>query len=285
MRIAAVTMVYNEPDYLPIWLRYYSGQVGAGNCFVIDHGTDDGSTNNLPGVNLTQLPRSPFDDTKRAGLVSTFVASLLQTYDAVIHTDVDEIVFADPRLHPSLASFCAANHLNVVTAHGFEIYQLRGSESAFDPARPVLAQRRWAGFSAAMCKPVLVRKPVTWAPGFHCTADPITVSHLYLFHLRWFDFAIALRRLARTRAQPWADPNAGGWQRLPDEEYEKAFIRFEATQRLEHCDFVPDHEPMLGMMAQVLESQIGRESHTYRIDLEIRGSALWRIPECFRGVF
>jgi hypothetical protein len=72
---------------------------------------------------------------------------------------------------------------------------------------------------------------------------------------------------------------------LPDEEYEKAFTRFEATQRQEHCDFAPDHEPMLGMMARVLESQIGRESHIYRIDLEIRGPALWRIPEAFRGVF
>jgi hypothetical protein len=136
-----------------------------------------------------------------------------------------------------------------------------------------------------MCKPVLVRKPVTWAPGFHCTTDPITFSDLYLFHLRWFDFAIALRRLARTRAQPWADATAGGWQRLPDEEYEKAFSRFEAMPRLEDCDFVPQHEPLLGMMGQFLASQIERQSETYRFDLNIRGSALWRIPECFRSVF
>jgi hypothetical protein len=285
MKIAAITMVYNEPDFLPIWVRHYAGQLGAANCFVIDHGTDDGSTGMHPDVTFIRLPRSPLDDTARAAQIGDIVASLLKIYDAVIHTDVDEIVFPDPRLHAGLPEFCAANRLAVVTAHGFDVFHLRKLEPPVDPARPVLAQRHFAGFSAAMCKPVLVRKPVRWAPGFHCTTDPVTFSDLYLFHLRWFDFDISLRRLARTREQPWADPNAGGWQRVPDAEYEKAFAGFEARPRLQNCDFAPQHEPLRGLMDAFLASQIGRGTEIYRTALDISAPALWRIPECFHEIF
>jgi len=34
--LAVVTMVYNEEDFLPIWLKHYSRQVGLKNCFIID---------------------------------------------------------------------------------------------------------------------------------------------------------------------------------------------------------------------------------------------------------
>jgi len=285
MNIAAITMVYNEPDFLPIWVRHYAGQLGGTNCFVIDHGTDDGSTGVHPGVTFIRLARSPLDDARRAGQVGEIVAALLKIYDAVIHTDVDEIVFADPRFYPSLPAFCAACPLSVVTAHGFEVFHLRGEEPPIDTARNILRQRHFAGFSAAMCKPVLVRKPVRWAPGFHCTTDPVTFSDLYLFHLRWFDYDIALRRLARTREQPWADPDAGGWQRVPDEAYEKAFAGFAGRPRLQNSDFAPQHEPLRGLMDRFLASQIGRGTEIYRTALDIPSPALWRIPECFHEIF
>ena len=64
--IAAVTMVYNEPEYLPIWCRHYAKAVGPENCFIIDHGSDDGSTSSLPNFNvIRKSPRSPKDNEKR----------------------------------------------------------------------------------------------------------------------------------------------------------------------------------------------------------------------------
>ena len=42
-RIAAVTMAYNEPDFVGLWAAHYGAEVGARNCFVVDHGSDDGS--------------------------------------------------------------------------------------------------------------------------------------------------------------------------------------------------------------------------------------------------
>src|SRR5208282_4196404 len=62
MQIAIVTMVYNERVNLPIWIRHYTNHCPGATLFVIDHGSDDGSTQGLIGVNLVPLPRTPFDD-------------------------------------------------------------------------------------------------------------------------------------------------------------------------------------------------------------------------------
>jgi len=41
-------MAYNESFYLKRWYRWYGSQLGIENCFVLDHGSDDGSTDDLP---------------------------------------------------------------------------------------------------------------------------------------------------------------------------------------------------------------------------------------------
>ena len=76
-RIAAVTMAYNEPDFATLWAAHYGAEVGARHCFIIDHGSDDGSLEALGGVNIVAIPRSPQDDARRAKFVSAFCASLL----------------------------------------------------------------------------------------------------------------------------------------------------------------------------------------------------------------
>jgi hypothetical protein len=284
-RVAAITMVYNEPEFLPIWLRYFTAQVGVEHCYVIDHGSDDGSTQKHPGVNFWRLPRSPVDEDERAPLVGSLARFLLTAYDVVIYTDVDEILVADPRFYRTLPEFCAADSTAVLSAHGFDMLHVPELEPAFDEARPVLAQRRWAVFAAALCKTVMVRKPVTWAPGFHCTTDLVSLGALYLFHLRWFDQDIALRRLARTRVQPWANPLAGPWARTPDDEYRQIFADHSRRPRQEDVAFDPERDPLRGLIDRLLVSQLGREKELYRFDLGIRTHEVWRIPDCFAEIF
>ena len=103
MRIAALTMSWNEAYFLPIWLRHYAGQLGAANCFVIDHGSDDGSTDSLGDASRIRMPRTPLDETRRADCVSHVAAGLLAYYDVVLHTDVAELLVADPLVAASAA--------------------------------------------------------------------------------------------------------------------------------------------------------------------------------------
>ena len=46
-RGAAVTFVYNESFNLPLWRRHYGAQLGTENLFIVDDGSDDGSTDGI----------------------------------------------------------------------------------------------------------------------------------------------------------------------------------------------------------------------------------------------
>lgn len=286
MKVAAVTMVYNEPDFLPIWLRHYAHQVGGRHCYVIDHGSDDGSTDSHGEVNVVRIPRSAQDDERRTHFISRFCAALLDWYDWVIHTDVDEIVLADPRSYATLTEYCAGSPPEVVTAAGFNVHHLPESEPAVDLTRPISEQRRWVRLSGAMCKPVLIRRAVDWVPGFHCASDaPVAFDRLFLFHLRWFDKALGLKRLAKTRAMPWADPQAGAWQRVPDSDFVSLFEVFSRLPQRENVEFDVAVAPLSDAVQAFLDSRKGREHERYKIDLELNVDELWAIPPRLRGTF
>jgi hypothetical protein len=219
-------MAYNEPDYIPIWIKYYASQVGARNLFIVDHGSDDDSTSGLGDVNILRIPRTPQDDGCRAAFLSEFCASLLCWYECVIHVDVDEIAVADPRYARDLITLCSEMSQPVLNAIGVNVLHRMDHDVPFDPARGVLVQRPWMFCASALSKPILIRNKVTWAPGFHSADAPAAFGNLYLFHLRWFDLGIALRRLAKTRAMPWHHPDAGGHQRGSDDAMVQQFYSF-----------------------------------------------------------
>jgi hypothetical protein len=284
MKVAAVTMVYNEAVFLPIWRRHYSRQVGAANCYVIDHGSDDGSTKNLGEVNVLRLPRSPHDDVRRAQFLSRFCTALLGYFSYVLHTDVDEIVAADPARHSSLAAYAASCPFDVVSAVGLNVLHL-DEEAAYDPGRGVLSQRSGVMFSSALCKPVLIRRPVQWSPGFHSADAAVQFDDLFLFHLRYFDRTASLARLARTRTMPWADSAAGAHQRVTDTEFLSLLDNFATMDWCRDVAFEITAAPMRDCIEAVCRSQIGRESDTYRIDLQLNRYEIWPIPARFTGIF
>ena len=267
MRVAALTMVHNEPVWAPVWVRHYSRQVGAANCLVIDHGSTDGSTDAL-GVAVERVRRSALDEDARAGLVSECVRELLRSYDAVVHSDADELLIADPSQYEDLRAF-AAEMGDVVTAAGFDLMHLPDEEAAFDPLERVGAQRRWVRFSGAMCKPAFVRRPVRWDPGFHGCDAPRVFGALSLIHLRYADLSAGLARLGRTRGQVFARADTNLHQRVPDSEFE-AMMR--AIARL------PRREERFG--AEVAPWLATMQAGWARGDpqLALAGDALWALP-------
>lgn len=281
-RLAAVSMVYNEADFLPVWLRHYGALVGLEHCYVIDHGSDDGSTAALDPANRLRLPRSPHDDARRARFVSRFCDGLLEWYDWVLYTDIDEIVVPDPRLHSGLAALCALARGPVITAIGLNLHHMP-EEAPIDLATPLGAQRRWVRFTGAMCKPVLIRRGVNWAPGFHCADAPISFEPLYLIHLRWCDRDLGLKRLAKTRAMPWNDTEAGAWQRGTDAEYFALLEIFATMERESVTDFSLAAPPLAPAVAKFLASQAGREHETYSVDIGFNIDSLWPLPPWLRA--
>ena len=281
LRVAAVTMTFNEPDWLPIWARHYASELGATNCYVVDHGSTDGSTAGLGAVNVMRIPRSPQDDERRAAFMSEFCGSLLRWYDAVLHSDVDEIVVADPRRHAGLLSFCEADRSTVVTATGLDVVHLPATERALNLALPVTRQRRWLRFSSAMCKPVLVREPVRWTPGFHTVETDPAFGDLFLFHLRYSDLGRGLSRLAKTRVQPWSGDDAGAHQRVGDDAWRAMLYAIAGLPRVSVATLDPSEVPVATWLDRVRASTAGRGGERYRIDLHLFGNELWRLPNLF----
>lgn len=283
--LAAVTMVYNEPDLLPVWLRYYTRLLGAERCYVIDHGSDDGSTDSL-SCNRLHIPRSPQDDARRARAVSAICAGLLEWYDTVLYCDVDEIVVADPACFGSLAALAEARGQHCLTATGFDLLHHEEREKSIDFRAGIARQRSSLRFSAAMCKPCLIREPVCWSPGFHSARGiaPAPDPALMLFHLRYCDLAAGLRRLERTRMQPWCSDEAGGHQRMDDASW-RAMLASMAGLPLEQSTLMED-DPALGKWRQrIVEEGQTRIDVPYPVDLTLSGDSLWPLPERFRGLF
>ncbi len=209
-------MVYNEAQKLPIWLRHYGRQVGLRHCYVIDHGSDDGSTARMGGASRIGLPRSPQDNEQRLALVTDLARGLLRYYRRVAYVDADELLVADPARYRDLADYAGRMTADAVTSIGLELVHGQ-DEAPLDPERDIGEQRGSAIFSSSMCKTNLIGTVVNWAPGWHAHDGAPRFDDLYLFHLRHADLDQALHRLAITRAMPWASEAAGRHQRGEDD--------------------------------------------------------------------
>jgi hypothetical protein len=287
MKVAAVTMAYNEPHFLPIWARYYSSQIGAEHCYVVDHGSDDGSTKALRGVNVVRIPRSAMNDGQCAKFISTFCASLLEWYDYLIRSDADEIVVADPAHFSSLTDYCTKSQEEVVTAIGFNILHT-DNEAPLNFKKKLLNQRKWMYFLSSMCKPVLTRRPLTWSPGFH-RAEGVRTKYedLYLFHLRYIDQDAGLQRLARTRSQPWDEPDAAWWQRISDERCLQIFGQYSGLRKNESVRIDASspqvREALRNVFGGVDVNSSEEEEKLFNMNYE--ANELWPIPERLRAIF
>jgi len=195
VKTAVVTFVYNEAVNLPIWTRYYSANFGAKNLFVVDRGSDDGSTTNLGDVNVIPIPRDEFDEYRKTGFINSLCRALLYVYDTVIYNDCDELVVPDLSMYANLQDYMERREFEYVSCIGLNVLHILSQEDPLDLESPILAQRKYAMFGSNQCKASVTRVPLTWAPGFHCCDRPPNFDpNLYLFHNKWMDYSCAMQR-------------------------------------------------------------------------------------------
>lgn len=244
LKIAAVTMVYNESVFLPIWKQYYGNSIGEDNLFILDYGSDDGSCDDLAPASKLRLPRGEFDEDQRAEFISKFQSSLLCYYDAVIFSDTDEILIPDPEKYVTFHDYIRQRCTHYVNAVGVEVLHLPDIETDMDLRQPLLGQRRYAQFSASYCKPLISRVPLLWDAGFHsCNYPPAIDPHLFLFHLKRMDQKIALHKQRLMRSTAWSKnmlaKGQGVQGRLDDDQFIETMFPFsqETIQSILTKDF------------------------------------------------
>lgn len=211
-KVACITTVRNDRVFLRKWIDYYGRNFGRQSLFVMIDGLDESIPDGCEGVNflhlrhrdwpseiMNQRMRRVAMDHARSRAISDLARALWRyDYDAVIATDVDEFLIADPARHQNLAAFLETHKVGTSTLSGLglDVVQDLKSELAIDPSRPFLAQRRSVVISNAYTKPVLAFRPVTWGAGLHRVKGRNFHIHpdLYLLHFGLIDYELAMGR-------------------------------------------------------------------------------------------
>jgi hypothetical protein len=235
MHVAVMTMVRNETDMLPRWCRYYGNQVGARNLVVLDDQSTDGSTAGLDCTVLHMPVRGGHDvpfATHKSTIANKIAAGLLEMYDFVIFTDVDEFIVPDPRRYVSLVDYVTQNaDVPVIAPIGMNLVHMPHDEPPLDPQRPLLAQRRHVKLVPRMCKPAIKRVPVRWSHGTHGVARPFEIrSDIFLVHAKFADFDAALRvHTARHAEFVHRGSGSGASWRLPVDDLAARYASWVST--------------------------------------------------------
>lgn len=228
--LAAFTIARNEAFWLPRWLKHY-GATGAA-LYVLDHESDDGSTDNTGGGFVRFAVTRPHTDDCGWMLhtVEAFQTELLRGYEKVIFAECDEFLVPDPTFHSSLRSYLGNTPGATITATGFDICQ-RGSDAPLDLTRPILSQRGWRRHD--MWDKTLISKiPMRWEVGFHRPDHAMGIPHgpdptLFLLHFHYCDLETQSARLAGRRKGREPFPNSWGIQNkcATEAEFEADFCR------------------------------------------------------------
>ena len=214
-RAAVFTIVRDDPVWLRIWLRHYSQWFAANDIYILDHQSQPEPVLQEIGQRVRVLP--VFNDVYYplqwlVDTVSAFQRYLLQSYDSVLYTDVDELVFTRPGgAYRDLAHYIASMTAAYSVCTGYEVVHKHDEEPPIDfDAVPLLANRHWWYRTLTYSKPLLARQPLTWSKGFHKsqqTMGQYADEELLLVHLHKIDYGYKVARAsARAAYQFTADP-------------------------------------------------------------------------------
>lgn len=215
-KIAAITMLRNDEFFLRKWVEYYGAQLGRDNIYVYFDGLDQEIPDFCEGVSCVKNEHVDCDvhtgDKLRISYLSQQASTLLDSYDMVIGTDVDEFLIPDPATGLNLAEFLSQpvfDGYDCISGLGIDVGQKLGEEAAIDASEPFLSQRQYAKLSTRYSKASVLCTKAAWGSGFHRVKGHNfhIVKDLYLFHFGCVDLDRIKARMSDS------EKVANGWSR------------------------------------------------------------------------
>jgi hypothetical protein len=205
---ALITIVHNEPVFLPIWLRYYSRFFAPGDVYVLDNDSSDDIT---AWGDFVRIPAThdTVDHEWMVRTIENLQHELLEDHDMVLVTDVDELVVPHPRAG-TLGEYLDRFDEEWVNCLGYELLHQKPTEPPLRLDLPISEQRGYWYFNGAYDKPALATVPMSWRPGFHGRSDfhYNLDPDLRLIHLHRMDYDICLERHRVRSRRSWGDQDA-----------------------------------------------------------------------------
>ncbi len=275
MKIAIITMVYNEIHNLPIWIKHYSKQAPNAELIVIDHGSDSRVSKDHPEVSSLRLSRSPFDDRKRAQFISNLHKNLLGEFDWVIYTDSDELIVSKnyDTLEESLSN--EPDEIETINCIGLNIFQHIDVEDSLDITKPIGQQRKYGVLEKSMCKPSISRSEIHWTPGFHTSNKaPNFGSDYYLIHLKYVDFGWQSFRTKVAAEITWSEEAVlKNWNRAQVIDSEKLKRKFQGISNFVNANRLTEFN-FESEKKSFIESATKDSKGNYRIDADINSRVI-----------
>ncbi len=235
--VAIFTIVKNEEQMLPIWIRYYEQFFCHNDMFILNHQSNDGSIERVPeDINIILIENDfAFDHEWLLNTVKIFQRQLLKEYKTVVFTEIDEILVSDPSYYYDfkdyLMNFCESD-IEAICCTGYEIYHDPEKEREINFNDSLFSQRNFwfrrdgsPNTFSTFDKPLISKKPLNWAVGFHSAVE-VTVRDptLFLVHLHRVDYKFCIdRHLHRVEKMNFANDGGGWHQRVKGEELEEFY--------------------------------------------------------------
>lgn len=303
MKIAAITMVYQEYAMLKKWYDHYGRLVGYDNLYVVSHGHDDRHREITPLASHITVPRDVLRgfEGRRQRSLADLQKSLYPYYDAVIRVDVDELIFVDPALYDGLSSCFEATQLDKTDAWfalGFNLFSLEPGVSVdinstiTEKMRDCVITTVYSKAVASRWNSVVFLHGALYVGGKKLHIDRYKMPEgLYLAHLKYVnsdELAAANRvradmtsrelhgddraeigpfwEMGDEEAQKWLDR----WRALPEVDAEEEFTRARLAMSTEWMRVSP--KSFAGEDARILPGRYNGKSRV-------------RLPDRFVGAF
>ena len=210
-RIAAITMARNDDFFLERWVKYYGGEIGDENLYIILDGMDQQIPKGATNANVIKLPHVEMSraagDKYRISKISDLAGDLFKKYDIVIGCDSDEFLIVDPNTKKTLAEYLSKlKYKTTVSGIGLDIGQNMNCEQELDKTKSMLTQREYALLSTRYTKSVVLFRPARWGSGFHRVhgANFHIDNNLYLLHFGAVDMQMLITK-AENRGPDWVN--------------------------------------------------------------------------------
>lgn len=212
---AVFTIVQDEPEFLPLWVRHYLPEFGAENVFILNHNSKDKTVQDQEKrfkVKVIDLHyQESFNHKWLSETVKQFQAFLLHTsYQKVLFAEVDEFVIVDSTKDKRTLGQYIEDWQGIAgQVTGYQV--LHDIQNDFleniDWEKSVLKQNRKIIEDFDYDKVLLSTIPLDWGYGFHYVKsqkEQVSKTDLMLVHLHYADFKTALSRNQRRRKRKWS---------------------------------------------------------------------------------